>query len=386
MKLKRLLLIVGGLVVVAILICEGTSMVSSLIEQGNASAPAPLGVEENTPTEITTRARGEIVPAVWADLSFDATGQVTEWFVGEGDKVEAGAPLGQLDTESLEMALLEAQMVLESAELKLDQAQKDNARQLTEAQLALEIAEARLVQAQARYPSLSAAAVRLQAAVEAEDRAREEYNKALQRHWDPDTVTEGYRLAYESTIDARELAQAEYDSVLGEQHASTQELIILENEVQKIHLTLARLEEGVDPLLAQDVKSAELRVTQAQADLEAAILIAPFGGTVVTLHLKPYDVAQPGASAVTLADLSTLWVETTDLDEWAAAQISVGGEATIVFTAFDDKTLNGTITGRALRGEKLPAGDVVYRVIIELDEPDPELQWGMTVRITIPLE
>ena len=104
------------------------------------------------------------------------------------------------------------------------------------------------------------------------------------------------------------------------------------------------------------------------------------------MHLKPYDVARPGAPAVTLVDLSTLRVETTDLDEWAAAQVSEGGEATIVFTAFDDKTLNGTITGMALRGEKLPAGDVVYRVIIELDEPDPELQWGMTVRITIPLE
>ena len=49
-------------------------------------------------------------------------------------------------------------------------------------------------------------------------------------------------------------------------------------------------------------------------------------------------------------------------------------------------SITEAVTGVALRGEKLPAGDVVYRVTVELDEPDPELRWGMTVRITIPLE
>jgi multidrug resistance efflux pump len=377
MKLKHLLLIIGGLVLLAAILCVGGALVSGAF--GGQSTPTPA-TEDGTdvPTEVSIRAR--------ADLSFDATGQVAEWFVEEGDEVEAGAPLGRLDTESLEMALQEAQMALENAELNLAQAQKDNERQLAEAQLALEIAEARLAQAQARYPSLAAAAVRLQAAIEAEERAWEEYDKAIHRPWDPDTVTESYRLAYEAAVDARELAQAEYDSVLAEQRASSQELIVLEGEVQKARLALAKLEEGVDPLLARDVESAELQVAKAQADLEAATLVAPFGGTVVELHLKEQDWAQPGTPAITLADLSTLHVETTDLDEWAAAQVPVGGEATIVFTAFDDKTLTGHVTGIALRGEELPAGDVVYRATIELDEPDPELRWGMTVRVTIPIE
>jgi HlyD family secretion protein len=385
MKLKHLLLIIGGLVLLAVILCVGGALVTGAF--GGKPTPSPAAEDEaDVPVEVSIRARGEVVPAVWADLSFDTTGQVVEWFVEEGDTVEAGAPLGQLDTESLEMALQEAQMALETAELKLTQAQTDHERQLADAQLTLETAEARLAQAQARYPSLAAAGVRLQAAIEAEDRAWEEYDKAIHRPWDPDTVTESYRLAYESAVDARELAQAEYDSIVAEQRASSQELIVLEDEVQRAHLALAKLEEGVDPLLTQDVESAKLRVTQAQADLEAATLVAPFGGTVVTLHLKPYDVAQPGAPAVTLVDLSTLRVETTDLDEWAAAQVSVGGEATIVFTAFDDKTLTGHVTEIALRGEELPAGDVVYRAIIELDAPDPDLRWGMTVRITIPIE
>ena len=208
---------------------------------GGKSTPTPAAEgEADVPVEVSIRARGEVVPAAWADLSFDTTGQVVEWFVEEGDTVEAGAPLGQLDTKSLEMALREAQMALDTAELKLAQAQSDYERQLAEAKLTLETAEARLAQAQARYPSLAAAAVRLQAATEAEDRAWEEYDKAIHRPWDPDTVTESYRLAYESAVDARELAQAEYDSVVAEQRASSQELVILEDEVQKARLALAK--------------------------------------------------------------------------------------------------------------------------------------------------
>jgi hypothetical protein len=93
-----------------------------------------------------------------------------------------------------------------------------------------------------------------------------------------------------------------------------------------------------------------------------------------------------GAVAVTLADLPTLRIETTDLDEWGAAQVRVSSEATIIFNAFDDKTLTGRVEEIDLRGERLSAGDVVYRTVIELDEPDPDLRWGMTVRITVPLE
>jgi len=385
MKLKRLLFIIGGLVLLAAIICVGGALVSGALGAQPTPAPSAGGGTE-TPTEVSIRTRGEVVPAVWADLSFDATGQVAEWFVEEGDVVEAGALLGQLDTETLELALAEAQTALESAELRLTQAQAEHERQLAEAELALQIAEARLAETQARFPTLTAAAVRLQAAVEAEERARVEYDKAIHRPWDPDEVTESYRLAYEAAVDARELAQAEYDAVLAEQHASNQGLIVLEGEVEKARIALARLEEGVDPLLAQDVESARLRVTQAQANLEAATLVAPFAGTAVALHLRPHAWTQPGAPAVTLADLTTLRIETTDLDEWAAAQVRVGGEAEIVFTAFDDKKLTGHVTEIALRGEELPAGDVVYRAIIELDEPDPDLRWKMTVRITIPIE
>jgi multidrug resistance efflux pump len=308
--------------------------------------------------------------------------------VSEGDVVEAGTPLGQLDAGPLELALQEAQAGLEIAELELTQGQTEHQRQLAEAELALQIAEDRLAQARARFPSLTAAEVTLQQATQAEADASYEYEKAVNRPWEWrfEEVQKAYTKAWQDAKDRLAVAQAEHDAAVAEQYASSQELAILDAEVQRAHLELERLQGGEDPLLARQAEQARLQVVRAQAELEMATLTAPFDGTVVALQLQPHDWAQPGIPAITLADLSTLWIETTDLDEWGAAQIGVGSEAEIVFNAFDDKTLIGHVAEMALRGERLPAGDVVYRAIVELDAPDPDLRWGMTVRITFPIK
>jgi len=383
-KLKRLILIVGGLVLLAVLLCVGSGLASRIGEQFTTPTPEA----EETPAEVAVRCRGEVVPTVWADLSFDTAGPVAEWFVAEGDFVEAGAPLGRLDATTLELALEEAQAALAAAELELAQAETEHERELAEAELALQTAEARLAQARARFPALTAAEVALQQAIQAEADAAYEYEKAENRPWEWrfEEVRDAYTRAWENARDNLAIAQAEYDAARAEQYASSQELTILEAEVRRARIALERLQEGVDPLLAQEVERARLQVTRAQAELEAATLVAPFGGTVVALHLRPHDWVGTGTPAVTLADLSTLRVETTDLDEWGAAQIRVGSEATVVFNAFDDRTLTGRVVEIGLRGETLPAGDVVYRAVVVLDEPDPDLRWGMTVRITIPLE
>jgi multidrug resistance efflux pump len=384
MKLRRLILISGGLVLVAVLLFVGTGWLSRSSDRTGTPTPQAAG----TPAAIGVRVRGEVVPVVWAELSFSTAGRVAEWFVAEGDVVEAGAPLGQLDTVALELALQEAQAALETAELELTQAQADHQRQLAEAELALQIAEDRLTQTRARFPSLTAAEVTLQQAIQAEADAAYEYEKAVNRPWEWrfEEVQKAYTKAWQNTKDALAIAQAEHDGAVAEQYASSQELAILDAEVQRARLELERLQGGENPLLARQVEEARIQVGRAQAELETATLAAPFDGTVVALQLQPYDWAQPGVPTITLADLSALRIETTDLDEWGAAQIDVGSEAKVVFNAFDDKTLTGHVAEIALRGERLPAGDVVYRAIIELDAPDPDLRWGMTVRITFPIE
>jgi len=388
MKLKRLILVIGGMVLLAALLWVGGGLVSRI--GGQNGTPTPEA--EEAPVEVAVRARGKVVPTLWADLSFGTTGSVMEWFVREGESVEAGAPLGRLDSAALELTLEEAQAALTSAELKLAQAEKAHEHQLAEAVLALQTAEDRLAQARARFPDLTAAEVALQQAIQTEADAAYEYEKAQNRPWEWrfEEVQKTYTKTWQDAKDNLAIAQAEYDAATAEQYASSKELAVLEADVQRAQLELERLEEGGDPLLVQAIADAHLQVARAQHELEAATIAAPFDSAVVALHMQPHDWANAGVPAVTLGDLSTLRIETTDLDEWSAAQIHVGSEASIVFNAFDDKTLTGHVTELALRGETQPAGDVIYRAIIELDESDPDLRWGMSVRISVhintPLE
>lgn len=388
MKPKKLLFIVGGLIVVGILASVVVSLFPQLLSQDLAASMSASASATPTavPLEQMVRARGSIEPAQSATLAFESSGTLVEWLVEEGDTVQAGDMLGRLDTAKLDLALQEAQLDLETAQMRLAQAEKDLAQQQAEADLALRTAEARLAQAKLRYPSLTAAEIRLQNAREAEAHAQDEYNKSLDRTWETVDEREAYRKGVIHATNDRKIAEAELAAVRSEQAANTQDVAILEDEVAKANLLLAKLAQGVDPTLAQDIERVQLRVTQAQADLSLTTLTAPFDGTVIKLHYRVGDWAQPGVEAVLLADLASLRIETTDLDEWSMTRIRVGSPVSVTFTAFDDKTATGRVTEIATRGEAPSGGDVMYRTIIALDTPDPELRWGMTVRVTIPIE
>ncbi len=384
MKPKKLLFIMGGLIVVAILVCVLGNLLPQMLPQ-DLSASASV-TPTAAPIEQTVRARGSVEPAQSATLSFATSGALSEWLVKEGDTVQTGAVLGRLDTAKLDLALQEAQLELEMARVRLTQAEKDQVQQQAEAELALQTAEARLAQAKMRYPSLTAAEIRLQNARDAEAYAQDEYNKSLDRQWEPEPERESYRKGVQQAANDRKIADAELATVRLDQAANSQEVAVLEDELARAQLQLDKLAQGVDATLAQDIVRAELRVAQAQTDLAQTTLTAPFAGTVVKLHYRVGDLAQPGAEAVLLADLATLRIETTDLDEWSMTHIQVGDPVSVTFTAFDDKSLTGRVSEIAARGEAASGSDVMYRTIIVLDASDPDLRWGMTVRVTIPID
>ena len=393
MQLKRLIFIVAGLVLLAVLLLAGSGLVSRI--GGQAGDPTPE-VEE-TPPEIAVRARGEVVPVLWADLSFDTTGPVAEWFVAEGDVVAAGTPLGRLavpNQADLERSVVQAELDLRQAQLALERLQEPaDEADIQQARHAVDQAAAAINVAQ-----LDLAAARDSTLL---NETREDARKVLEDAQHKHAVRLEQYEQGEVSFYIVDLARQRYDdaklalSRIQQQgdlevESARNALDRARQDHQEAQDGLARLLEGSDPLdveMAQlDVQEAQLAVEEAHSNLAETTLVAPFEGTVVSLHLRPHDWVEPGTVAVTLADLTTLRIQTTDLDEWGAAHVDVGSRATLVFNAFDDKTLTGHVTEVDLRGERLPAGDVVYRAVIELDTPDPDLRWGMTARITFPLE
>ena len=87
---------------------------------------------------------------------------------------------------------------------------------------------------------------------------------------------------------------------------------------------------------------------------------------------------------VTLADLSHLQVETTDLSERDVTEVQAGQGATVYVEA-----LNVDVPGRVARISPLAStvgGDVVYTVVVDLDEQPAGLRLGMSVEVEIATE
>jgi RND family efflux transporter MFP subunit len=144
--------------------------------------------------------------------------------------------------------------------------------------------------------------------------------------------------------------------------------------------------------LPEDIAVAEATVNEAQVALDAARVAlaytevhAPFEGTVGQLDVRVGEFVAPGQPLMTLGDLSTLRVETTDLDEIDVAQISLGQQATITFDALPDRPFTGKIVYIAPMADP-GGGGVNYKVVLEVAELDPVIRWGMTAFVDIEVQ
>ena len=118
--------------------------------------------------------------------------------------------------------------------------------------------------------------------------------------------------------------------------------------------------------------------------LDSIYLHAPIDGTAISVNVLPGETVLAGVPVITLADLSELRVETTDLSERDVAKVAVGQPVSVYIEALDMD-----VTGSVVRispQANVIGGDVVYAVLIKLDEQPAGLRWGMTVEVTIETE
>lgn len=171
------------------------------------------------------------------------------------------------------------------------------------------------------------------------------------------------------------------------------ETAALEAEVLRAQGALQTAQADLDRLIrfgevSERIRSAQGLVMQAQAALDAAQaalaqaqLTAPFAGTIAAVEVVAGETVAPGQVIVTLGDLSSLQIETTDLSERDAPYVSIGQQALVYVEALD-REISGEVTAIAPIAETV-GGDVVYRVTIRLDELPEGLRWGMSAEVQI---
>jgi multidrug efflux pump subunit AcrA (membrane-fusion protein) len=119
----------------------------------------------------------------------------------------------------------------------------------------------------------------------------------------------------------------------------------------------------------------------AQASFAQTTIYAPFAATVTDINIQHGELAQTGNAVITLADLSHMQIQTTDLSEQDVPAVKTGQTASVYIEALD-VTVTGKVVKISPKSETV-GGDVVYPVTIELDKQLAGLLWGMSAEVEI---
>ncbi len=385
-------------------------------------------------------ASGKVVPAHWAYLGFETGGRVDVVAVDEGADVVEGTILAELDARDLQAAVAQAEAALKQAEAQLAQVQtparveeiagaeagvQAAEAQLQAAQAALStsqanvqaaqsqvaIAEAsyRQVQAGPRSEVIAAARERMEQAQAVRDQAQAAYDQVAGR---ADVGMLPQSVALQQATAAFRAAEADYNAV--QRGATREELAVAQSQVDAARTQVDVTSTAIDSAQAQvviaeaavaqataqldlvqagaraaDIAVAEAAVAQAQAVLDAARgnlakaqLAAPFAGTVAAVWTRAGEIVTPGQQVLALGDLSGYQIETTDLRETDVARVSVGQPVEVTFDALPNKVFHGAVV-RISPMSTQAQGSVNYTAVIELDDLDPALRWGMTAFVNI---
>ncbi|HNS52832.1 MAG TPA: efflux RND transporter periplasmic adaptor subunit [Anaerolineae bacterium] len=145
---------------------------------------------------------------------------------------------------------------------------------------------------------------------------------------------------------------------------------------------LAGPDAGQLQLAQAQVAAAQATLEDAQATLQAATLIAPFDGTVVSVGADVGDLVSAGTAVITLADLTELRVMAS-IDETEISRVEIGQEVVISFDAFTGFTFQGKVLEVPLQGT-VSQSIVTYQVPISLEGVEGvDVKSGMTANLTI---
>ncbi len=326
-------------------------------------------------------------------------GRIKEILVHEGEHVEAGKPLVQLEPGDLDAQRLGAQGALDQVKATLEKV-KSGARpeEIEEAKARATTAAAALQEARAgsRNEEVAAANARLVGAQVLVDKAQLDADRS-HKLFDSGAISQA---EVDVTDSALRGAKAQRD-------AQKQVLDQLQNGVrhEQIAQASARAQEAqASSRLVQagsrveDIRGAEGAVLAAQGRLASIqVLIdeltikAPRAALVETLDLRPGDILGPNAAAATLLEDDQLYVRIY-VPETRIGRIKIGEEVPVTVDSFPGKTFAGVVEHINVVGEYSPRNlqtaderaDQVFATRVGLREGKDTLRAGMAAFIQVP--
>ncbi len=278
------------------------------------------------------------------NMSFRVGGRLATLTVDEGDAIQSGQTLGELDRAPYINALQQAQANAAAAQAQYD-----------------------LMLAGYRNEEIAQAAAAVKQAQAAAAYAQNFYQRQ-QGLWTSRTISAN---ELENARSSRDQAQANLKAAQDKlsQYQTG-------NRPQQIAQAKANLEQ------------ANAQVAQAKLDLQDTTLVAPAGGTLLTRAVEPGTLLNAGSTVLTLSLTRPVWVRAY-IDEVNLGQAQPGQTLLIYSDSRPDKPYHGKIGFVSPTAEFTPKTvetpnlrtDLVYRLRIIVTDPDDALRQGMPVTV-----
>jgi RND family efflux transporter MFP subunit len=260
------------------------------------------------PVKAVTVKRGDIVETVSSTatgtiesdqevtISAEVSGRIEKLYVKEGDYIEGGKPLLQLEKGEAQAQVQQARANLLAAEARLKEAQ--TGYQMSKA----------LIQ-----PQLDEAKANLQHAEGTLNRIRKLYVQGIMPKDRLDEAERTYTIA-----------RAQYETAL----ANKSQVRAKEQEVASAYAAL------------EQMKAA---LTLAEIGLSRKVIMAPFSGLITEVSVKQGEFITPGQPVARIVDTSKLYISAT-IDEADVRKVKVGQEVRVTLDAFPNKTFQGVVS------------------------------------------
>jgi len=345
------------------------------------------------------------------EIAFKSAGRLVFLAVNEGDSVKKGELIARLDQEELSERRNSAQAAFTSTESRLGQMTTSIQFQGEQVEGQLARARAELQQTEAALRELEAGsrkqeieasrAVMLKAETEFA-KAERDWNRAQTLYQKEDISTSQYddfRARFESAAALLQQSREQYDLVKEGPHKERIEAARAQVERAKANLRLAEANRLELVRLHQEKSARESDVRQARSQLGVfetqlrdSEVFAPMNGIVLVKAAEPGEVLAAGTTVVTLGNLAKPWLRGY-INEKDLGRVKLGTEVKVTTDSYPGKVYAGKITFIAAEAEFTPKQiqtqeervKLVYRIKIEINNPNGELKSNMPADAVIPI-
>lgn len=322
-------------ILIIVLMASGCGQKSSQEVEPEKMVPVKVALSQIEDLKEFQSFPGKVLAVDEVSLSAKIGGKVEQIFVEEGDTVKAGQVLIKLDQKDVISQLNQAQAGYEAALAQLSNLQNGQLPgQLASLKSALNQAEANF------------------------ENAKEDYDRM------------------KFLLDQGAISEQEFEKIKLQYDISKEQF-----EGAKTQLNLTEEKTAPESIAAAEaqVKQAEALLTAAQTTVDNCLITSPINGTVGAINVKTGQILNPGVSALTVGDLSSVEIQINVTEDKVNA-LSVGQEAEVTIDSVNTSPIIGEIV--SISPFKDPRTHV-YPVKVLVSNGDGSLKSGMFARVKL---